>query len=161
MGLTLNLVNLNLHVADLERAVDFYALLGWTPIEGAKPDRIIESEPLDCGGRIEHGGGRFRSVLLSCGSDPRATTLLQLSEYIEPKATPKPFKPRYEAGAHRITMRVHDIDAAVAELRQNGVEIAHEPQEAVVAGRRHRYVIIADPDDNPIEVVQLGAGRKG
>lgn len=161
MGLALNIAHVNVHVTDLDRSVAFYALLGWQPIAGTEwLDAPQQIDALDCGPSLEHGGGVTRAAILACSDDPRATTALELMEYVEPAATAKPFKPRYEAGPHRIAMRVRDLDHAVAELRAAGVEIAHEPQETELLGGTQRYVVFADPDNNPIELVQLTVPRQ-
>lgn len=156
MGLVLNIAHVNLHVADLDRSLGFYELLGWRPIAGTEwltePQQI---PALDCGPELEHGGGTTRAAILTCSDDRRATTAIELMEYVSPPATAKPFKPRFEVGTHRLAMRVRDIDQAVAELRAAGVEIMHEPQETELMGGIQRYVVFADPDNNPIELVQL------
>ena len=153
----LNLVHVNLHVADLERSIDFYGRMGWKVMHELGRHEPMDLERVPLGDALEHGGGRAKGVVLSLGDDPRASTKLEIMEYVDPPASAKPFKPRQEAGVHRVAMRVKDIHATIAEFRAKGIPIEDTPHEIKVMGGRQLFVLFADPDDNLLELIELFA----
>lgn len=151
----LNLVHLNLHVTDLERSIDFYERLGWKVMFDLGRDRPSRLEAVRVSENLEHGGGAVKAVVLSLGDDPRCATKIELMQYVDPPATPKPRKPPQEAGVHRIAMRVKDLDGTIAALRARGIEIRDEPHELRSMGGRQRFVLFPDPDQNLLELIEL------
>lgn len=141
----LNLVHVNLHVTDLERSIDFYERLGWKVMFD-----LGRHEPVDLG-----SGEKATAVVLSLGDDPRCTTKIELMQYLNPPATPKPPQPRHEAGTHRIAMRVKDLDTTLADFRTQGIRIPDEPREVRSMGGRQRFVLFTDPDGNLLELIEL------
>jgi glyoxylase I family protein len=151
----LNLVHVNLHTTDLERSIAFYERLGWKVMFELARRKPVELGAVGLAGGLEHGGGRVLAVVLSLGDDPRCATKIELMQYVDPPATPKPPKPKQEAGTHRIAMRVRDLDGTVAQLRASGVEIRDEPHEIRSMGGRQRFVLFPDPDGNLLELIEL------
>lgn len=151
----LNLIHLNLHVTDLEASIDFYERLGFHVMFDLGRHRASSPVPIRVNENLEFGGGEVKAVVLSLGDDPRCATKIELMEYIDPPATPKPPKPRQEAGVHRLAMRVKDLDGTIADLKNRGVVIGDSPHESHSMGGRQRFVLFADPDDNLLELVEL------
>ena len=151
----LNLVHLNLHVTDLERAIDFYERLGWKVMFDLGRQKPSELEKIRVNDKLVHGGGKVKAVVLSLGDDHRCATKIEMMEFVDPPATEKPAKPAHEAGAHRIAMRVKDLEGTLADLRGRGIEIDDEIHEIRSMGGRQRYVLFADPDDNLLELIEL------
>jgi len=151
----LNIVHVNLHVADIERSIAFYDRLGWSVMYDLSRHEAKDMAPVPINDFLEHGGGKVKGVVLSLGDDPRASTKIELIEYCDPATTPKPFKPRNEAGVHRVAMRVKDIEGTVRDLRAKGVPIEDEIYEVRTMGGLQRYVLFADPDNNLLELIEL------
>lgn len=155
---TLNLVHINIHVADLDRSIAFYSLLGWREMfrlsDGGQGERRSPTFLLKFPPKNEHGGAVVRTSILTLGDDPRCATKLELMQYLEPPTIPKPFQARNEAGVHRLAHRVKDIDAMV---RAAGVSIPYDPidMKSEQLGSRQRYVLFNDPDDNLVELIEL------
>jgi len=151
----LNLVHVNLHVADLERSIDFYRRLGWELMIDMSRTEPAKFERIDVNERVVYGGGLGKVVILSLGDDPRCATKIELVEDVEPSSVPKPPRPPHEAGVHRLAIRVKDLDGTIALLRGRGIEIRDEPRVLFTMGGRQRYVLLADPDDNLLELIEL------
>lgn len=151
----LNLIHINLHVADLERSIDFYQRLGWKVMFDLGRDEPSELPHVKTNGGRTYGGVPVKAVVLSLGDDPRAATKLEIMECTDPVTTPQADKPVVEAGVHRLAMRVKDLDATVAACREAGVEIDDEPHEIKTMGGRQRFVLFTDPDNNLLEFIEL------
>lgn len=151
----LNLVHINLHVADLDRSINFYERLGFTVMHDLGRNDPHLMPPVEVSPLNQHGGGITRGVVMSLGDDPRCSTKLELIQYVDPAPTPRPFKPRQEVGVHRIAIRVKDMDATIADLRAKGIVIPSGPHDIAVMGGRQRYVLFPDPDETMLELIEL------
>jgi catechol 2,3-dioxygenase-like lactoylglutathione lyase family enzyme len=127
-------------VSDLDRSVAFYEQLGFDVAER------MEEE----GDEVERGvgvpGARLRVAMLE-GPNSR----LELIEYLEPSNGPAPH-PNNGIGAAHVCLEVEDVDAAVAELREQGIEFLTDPitHEAGI-----RWVYARDPDGITAELLQV------
>lgn len=127
-------------VSDLDRSVAFYERLGFEVAER------IEEE----GEEVERGvgvpGAKLRVATLE-GPNSR----LELIEYLKPSNGPAPH-PNNGIGAAHVCLEVEDVDAAVAELREQGIEFLTEPitHEAGI-----RWVYAKDPDGITAELLQV------
>lgn len=151
----LNLVHLNLHVADLERSIAFYEQLGWRVMFDLGRHQASRQALVQVNDRVDYGGGSAKAVVLSLGDDPRCATKLELMQFEDPAAEPKPERPPWQCGVHRIAMRVKDLDETLAALRGRGLPVPELVSEASTMGGRQRYVLFTDPDDNLIELIEL------
>ena len=154
----MNFMHITLHVTDLERSIAFYRRLGFEVMFERDRYEATSMPVFELGDRLEFGGGLQKAAILSLGEHPRATTLLVLVQFLDPPATPKPFKPKQEAGTHRIALRVRDLDGLLAQLREQGVEIRNEPVTEIEGrlrgGLAMRWTLFPDPDHNLIEVME-------
>jgi catechol 2,3-dioxygenase-like lactoylglutathione lyase family enzyme len=127
-------------VSDLDRSVAFYERLGFEVAER------IEEE----GEEVERGvgvpGAKLRVAMLE-GPNSR----LELIEYLQPSDGPAPH-PNNGIGAAHVCLEVEDVDAAVAELREQGIQFLTEPitHEAGI-----RWVYAKDPDGITAELLQV------
>jgi catechol 2,3-dioxygenase-like lactoylglutathione lyase family enzyme len=151
----LNLVHINIHVSDIEASIKFYGLLGWKVMFDLRRGEPGYMQPVKVSPLNEHGGGMTMGVVLSLGDDPRAATKIELIQYVDPKPSPRPFRPAHQVGVHRIAMRVKDIDATVADFRAKGILIPEDPHEIRSMNGRQRYVLFPDPDENILELIEL------
>lgn len=127
-------------VSDLDRSVAFYERLGFEVAER------IEEE----GEEVERGvgvpGAKLRVAMLE-GPNSR----LELIEYLQPSDGPPPH-PNNGIGAAHVCLEVEDVDAAVAELREQGIEFLTDPitHEAGI-----RWVYAKDPDGITAELLEV------
>jgi catechol 2,3-dioxygenase-like lactoylglutathione lyase family enzyme len=127
-------------VSDLDRSVAFYERLGFEVAER------IEEE----GEEVERGvgvpGAKLRVAMLE-GPNSR----LELIEYLQPSDGPAPH-PNNGIGAAHVCLEVEDVDAAVAELREQGIQFLTDPitHEAGI-----RWVYAKDPDGITAELLQV------
>lgn len=154
MGI-LNLVHINLHVANLERSIDFYERLGWKVLGDLGRQSPAPLVCVDLGQGRVYGGGTVKGVIISLGDDPRCATKLELVENVDPPSLPQPIKAPNEAGVHRLAMRVKNLDATIAEFRSRGIAIEDQPHEIFTMGGRQRFVLFVDPDGNLLELIEL------
>jgi len=130
-------------VSDLDRSIEFYGLLGF------EPDEVLVEE----GEEVERGvgvpGAKLRSTILLGPGDSR----IELIQYLDAEAAgPSAPHPNNGVGAAHVCVEVEDVDAAVAELREQGVEFLTEPitHEAGI-----RWVYAKDPDGVTAELLQV------
>jgi|SRR5690606_3682694 catechol 2,3-dioxygenase-like lactoylglutathione lyase family enzyme len=151
----LNLVHINIHVADLEQSIAFYAKLGFKVMFELSRHQADELVHVQTGDGIDYGGGLVKGAVISLGDDPRCATKLELIEYVAPATAPQPRKPSHQAGVHRLAMRVKDLDGTLAEFRARGVAITDQPHEIRTMGGRQRFVLFSDPDGTLLELIEL------
>lgn len=127
-------------VSDLDRSVAFYEQLGFEVIAR------IEEE----GEEVEQGvgvaGAKLRVAMLQ---GPKSR--LELIEYLEPSDGPAPH-PNNGIGAAHVCLEVEDVDAAVAELRDRGVEFLTDP---ITHESGIRWVYAKDPDGITAELLEV------
>ena len=127
-------------VSDLDRSVAFYERLGF------EVAARIEEE----GEEVERGvgvpGAKLRVAMLE-GPNSR----LELIQYLQPSNGPAPH-PNNGIGAAHVCIEVDDVDAAVAELREQGIEFLTDPitHEAGI-----RWVYAKDTDGITAELLQV------
>ncbi len=114
---------ITLGVADVARARDFYAALGWTP--GAEPEDVVFFQ---AGGMVVALWGRDRLAEDSCVTDPGGWGGVTLA---------------YNARSPA------EVDAVLAEAQRAGARIARPGAETFWGGYSGVFV---DPDGHPWEV---------
>ena len=127
-------------VSDLDRSIKFYERLGYREIERTE----------EHGEEVERGlgvpGANLRVAMLAA---PKSQ--LELIQYVEPDGSPAP-NPNNGIGAAHICLEVEDVDAAVAELRKDGVEFFSDP---ITHESGIRWVYAKDPDGITAELLQV------
>jgi methylmalonyl-CoA epimerase len=78
---------------------------------------------------------RVRAVFVPVGEPA-----LELLEATSPESAIARFVDRRGPGLHHITLRVEDLDAALAELRQRGVKLIDEVPRAGAHGSRVAFI---------------------
>ena len=150
----LHLIHINLHVTDLERSIAFYEKLGWSIMHEIGRHEPQSQPAVEINDRLEYGGGKVKAVIMTLGDHPKSATKLELMQFVEPAATPKPYKPAHEAGTHRICMRCKDLYGTVQDLEAKGIEFPMKPIEIDTVGAK-RFVLFPDPDDNLLELIEF------
>ncbi len=145
----LNLVHININVTDIERSIEFYQTIGFKVMHvfGNRPTDDV-SEGMDYGGR------QMRGAVLSISDDPRASTKLELIQWLDPPAQPQPERPDAQAGVARIAIRSKNLIEYCKALEAKGVEFLHAPQEIDVVGAK-RFVLFRDPDGTLLELIEF------
>ena len=130
--------HVGLSVADLQASIDFYCdLFGC---------RVVE--------RGESEGGEVETVTGLPGAHMRMADLafpsghiLELIQYLAPRGS-RLEQRTCDAGNTHFAIRVDDIDAAVADLQDQGVEVHRVP---LIAGSGHQ-AFLHDPFGNMVEL---------
>lgn len=118
-------------IADIDRAIEFYT-------------KVLDFQ-------LEHRAGAAFAMV------SRGQLQLVLSGPGSSGARPLPNgRKQAPGGWNRIIMYVADLDAEIARLRAAGVRFRNE----VEAGPGGKQIQIEDPDGNPIELHEGGAGGK-
>ena len=128
-------------VSDLDRSIAFYEQLGFATAERFDE----EGEEVERGVGVD--GAKLRAAMLEGPGESR----LELIQYLEPAGSPER-NPNNGIGAAHVCMEVEDVDAAVAELREKGIEFFSDPitHEAGI-----RWVYAKDPDGITAELIQV------
>jgi len=140
----------NMTVADMDRAVDFYSkVLAFEKISDVEVSGDVYEHLEDVFGL------RMRVVRMRLGDES-----IELTEYLAPRGRPIPADSRSnDRWFQHVAIIVNDMDKAYRWLRQNKVEHASsEPQllpdwNKNAAGIRAFY--FKDPDGHPLEILQF------
>jgi diaminopimelate decarboxylase len=131
---------------DLDRSLAFYRdLLGLT-VRG-RGDGLGADELAVTG--VAGASARWADLELARGQ------VLELIEYLTPRGTPSTLNPN-DPGATHISLRVDDVDATFARLREAGVEVRSEPVTISEPGAWEgvRCFYASDPDGVTVELIQ-------
>jgi catechol 2,3-dioxygenase-like lactoylglutathione lyase family enzyme len=128
-------------VSDLQTSVDFYGRFGFE-----EEERLEESGP-----EVDEGTG-VTGAYLRVAMLVRGDTRLELIEYANSDGARPPAHPNNGIGAAHLAIEVDDIDAAVAELRKDGVEFTSDP---IYHESGLRWVYMKDPDGITTELFQV------
>ncbi len=127
-------------VSDLDRSVAFYEQFGF------QVSARIDEE----GAEVERGtgvdGAKLRVAMLE-GPSGR----LELIEYTQPGSASPPH-PNNGIGAAHVCVEVDNVDAAVAELRERGVQFLSDP---ITHESGIRWVYAKDPDGITAELLEV------
>src|SRR6266567_9279151 len=120
--------HIGVRVRDLDRALEFYGVLGFALVHRAEGDDVAII-------RNEHGV-ELNLVFNANAGDPAANILMDVRD-------------KYPGYTH-IALRVASIPETVAALNENGIPIAQGPVSFGESGQIS--VFVRDPDRNVIEL---------
>lgn len=150
-----SLDHVNIVVADLDRARDFYVRgIGLVPVM----DRVLEGPWFE---RLTAMPGvRARCLILDA---PGGGCRVELLEFPGRDGGPLAANSRPETiGLRHVAIRVEDLDAVLARLAAGFAAVAtviEVPRDIVAAGKRMAYV--RDPDGALVELCHYGAADPG
>jgi glyoxylase I family protein len=147
-----------LTVPDLDQGVKFYCevigakeLYRLGPFDAAEMPRMPDGRDW-CDAHINVAGARLNIAMLQLGPN----VMLELFQYERPtdaRTTP----PRNcDLGGHHIALKVENIEAAAAYLKERGLRVLAGPTllpEGPAAGLRFQYVL--DPWGNQLELIEF------
>ena len=148
--------HVGLTVPDLEEAVRFYTdVIGGVELYRLGPFDAAEIPPSDDGrdwtdAHLDVPGARLQFAVLRLGED----FMLELFEYARPDDASRTPPRNCDVGGHHLALKVADIDAASAFLRERGVRLLEriEVEEGPTAGQRANYFL--DPFGNYLELIE-------
>src|SRR3954452_14334042 len=120
--------HIGVRVRDLDRALAFYRVLGFTLLRRAEGDDVATIR--------NRQGVELNLVFNANAGDPAANILMDAPE-------------KYPGYTH-VALRVASIPATVAALHANGIAITQGPVS--FGGDGHVSVFVRDPDRNVIEL---------
>jgi catechol 2,3-dioxygenase-like lactoylglutathione lyase family enzyme len=143
MGLEGRVTHIGVCVSDLERSIRFWTALGFTRSVGY-PEGRHQGPPVDALLRLR--GVALDNVFLE-----RDGFRLELLYYASPRSpADPPERPLNELGFTHVSIRVPDIDRAMAEVEAAGATVLRDT--LLVIGGRTIAVFLRDPDGLPIEL---------
>ena len=142
----LNIVHINTNVTDIDRSLEFYQRVGF------KVMHVFGN--MGTGAGSDGTEGQMRGVVLSISDDPRASTKIELLQWVDPPAEPQPERRDGQAGVARIAIRTKNLLAYCEELKAKGIEFLHDPQEIDIVGAK-RFVLFKDPDGTILELIEF------
>ncbi len=153
-ALVVEVDSVNMTVADMDRAVDFYSRV-------LSFEKVSDTEVT--GDAYEHLQGifglRMRVVRMKLGDE-----FIELTEYLAPRGRPIPVDSRSnDRWFQHIAIIVSDMERAYQLLRQHKVEHASTGPQLLpdwnpnAGGIRAFY--FKDPDGHPLEILQFPAGK--
>ena len=143
------LVHININCSDFERSRAFYENLGFELFL-----EVPEYNTPEVAAAVGFEQYQLRGGLMRL-KDARNPLVIDLLEWRDPADTAAPYAELNHLGIARIALYSSDLEADVAELRAQGVEIVGEPATVIWGGRpSSRFVCFKDPDGTVLELVQ-------
>jgi catechol 2,3-dioxygenase-like lactoylglutathione lyase family enzyme len=144
-----SIFHINLNVANFERSLEFYEMLGFRVVRdfGEFGDEQL-ARGLGAGKEC-----RGRAVLMMLGDDKHATRL-DLIEWKLPPTHGRPYPDLFNIGYCRIALRTKTLRADYEELKARGVSFLSEPQMFHAEGSEAGFVCMTDPDGTVVELIQ-------
>ncbi len=143
------LVHVNINCSNFERSREFYEKLGFEVFLD-----VPESNTPEVAAAVGFSEYKLHGGLMAL-RDARSPLVIDLLEWRNPQDPALPYAELNHLGIARIALYSSDLDADLAELRADGVEIVGEPATVVWEGRpSSRFVCFKDPDGTVIELVQ-------
>ena len=152
--------HVGLTIPDLDEAVRFYTeVIGGVELYRLGPFDAAEL-PRSSDGRdwtdahVNVPGARLRFAAVRIGRD----FVIELFQYEKPNEAGRKPPRNSDPGGHHLALRVADIEAAIAHLRERGVHLMEkiEIDEGPTAGQRSNYFL--DPFGNHLELVEYERG---
>ena len=143
------LVHVNINCSNFERSRAFYEKLGFELFL-----EVPESNTPEVAAAVGFEEYRLEGGLMRL-QGARYPLVIDLLEWRTPSDSEPPYAALNHLGIARIALYSSDLEADVAELRAQGVEIVGEPATVVWGGRpSSRFVCFKDPDGTVLELVQ-------
>ncbi len=143
------LVHININCSNFEVSRRFYEKLGFEVVMD-----VPGHSPPEVAAAIGFSECRLHGGLMTL-QGARSPLLIDLLEWKEPRDSALPYAELNHLGIARIALYSSDLEADLAELRADGVEIVGEPASVVLEDQtRSRFVCFKDPDGTVLELVQ-------
>ena len=142
------LVHVNVNCSDFDRSLAFYEKLGFQRMVDVPPTNTRE-----VAAAVGMPPYRVKGALLIL-TGTETPFVIDLLEWQDPTDAAPPYPHLYHLGIARIALRTEDLDADVAELKAQGIELLSEPATVALGGRTTRFVCFKDPDGTVLELVQ-------
>lgn len=139
--------HLNINSTNLNRAIDFYQLLGFQVILDFR-DGMASREMAEAFG-IQTAN--LKGVHLRLGDATNATRI-DLLEFIDPAPAGTPYPHLYHTGVARVCLKTTDIQRDYADLRAKGIQFLSEPKK--LPGTEVSIVCFRDPDGTFLELLE-------
>jgi catechol 2,3-dioxygenase-like lactoylglutathione lyase family enzyme len=149
------LLHINLNVSDIDRSILFYEALGFEIL--GRNDAKWSPET---GELLGVPGAQGRACIMTLPGDVARSTKLDLLEWTHPKSPPRAVCAANDAGAPRIALRVHNLEAAYRGLAKDGVEFITPPAGAAPELGIANVVCCRDPDGFIVELVELVRSKR-
>ncbi len=139
--------HLRLTCSDLDRSVEWYAGLGFELLERSEPIAVARA-------LLGSTAGTVRAARMRLPDEPLS---LVLHQWLDPRATGRPYDEPNHVGLYRVAIGVDDTREAVRRLERASVAIERQPLLVGLAGTKVPDMWIAflrDPDGVPVELVE-------
>lgn len=149
--------HVGLTVPNLDLGVKFYCeVLGCTelyrlgPFDAAQMPRMPDGRDW-CDAHVNVAGARLNIAMLQLGP----SFMLELFQYDKPDDKSSTPPRNCDVGGHHTALKVEDMDAAIAYLKEKGVNVLAGPTllpDGPAAGLR--FIYFADPWGNYLELIE-------
>lgn len=155
-GRALSISHIQINCANLKRGVAFYRLLDFRVerIIGDNPNNPANIDDLDTVPMIKSAMGATRTVGMAISDDPRASTRIELMEWVEPNLERIDTPPMKRYGAARIALTVKGLDAIVARLEAAGEVVQSIEHFDISPNLSSRFAHVFDPDGSHLTLME-------
>lgn len=155
-GRVLSISHIQMNCADLKASVAFYRLLDFRVerIIGENPANPADRESLENLPVIRSDMGANRTVGMGISDDPRASTRIELMEWLEPELTTIQTPPMQRYGAARIAFTVKGLEQILERLKAAGYEAESVENFDISPTLSSRFAHVFDPDGNHLTLME-------
>jgi catechol 2,3-dioxygenase-like lactoylglutathione lyase family enzyme len=137
-------------VQDLDKAIEFYTLLGIpAPPPAAPGPRPVNTDPALLA-MFGVPGGQLRFVTARITGAPFGVEMVEVRGRDRKAVRPRLQDP----GNATLIVMVRDLDAALAPIKKAGIPLLSPGGEPIALGKVQRSVMLADPDGHFVELRQ-------
>ena len=155
-GRVLSISHMQMNCKDLKLSVAFYRLLDFKVerIIGENPAQPVDRETLADLPVIRSEMGANRTVGMGFGDDPRASTRIELMEWLEPELTSVDTPPMKRYGMARMAFTVKGLEQILQRLEAAGNEVAAVENFDISPSLSSRFAHVFDPDGNHLTLME-------
>jgi len=155
-GKVLNISHIHINSQDIARSIEFYKLLGF------RVERVIGDDPKNPADKDDpstlpfSGGehGRSRAVGMGLSDDPRATTRLEIMEWVEPQKKTSEIDPEDRLGAVRIALSVKGLAQIIEKVKAAGFAVGEMDTVKITPTLSSAYAHLRDPDGSWLSLME-------
>lgn len=155
-GAVLGISHLQLNCADIRRSVAFYRLLNFhvERIIGEDPAQPADPGNPDTWPLVKSEAGSCYTVGMRISEDPRATTRIELMEWVEPKRKSVNIPPMERLAVARIALTVKGLDQIMVRLEAAGERTTDPEGFTISQSLSSRFTHLFDPDGNQLTLTE-------
>lgn len=151
-----NMSHVVIQASNIQKTIRFYELLGFNveriiSLDFNNPGDINDLDNLP----LNHSEvGDFYCVGMGLGKDPRATTRIEIFEWVTPQKKPNYDSATDHLGISRIAFTVKGVDTLIERVKGQGYKVDEKETVDISPALSSVFVHVYDPDGNWLTLME-------